>query len=122
MNNTANKVKKNNMWWKMVEENKWARQISSKNYLFVIINPLGDDKYKLTYMDANIDHYDEEEQLMVRSKYNIARHRYRLLDLRLMEDFEHYEWQETLNSKDELINVLSNETSFELSMLKNLKE
>lgn len=114
------KVKKE-FFWNIVERNKWSCKINNENYLFVIVNPLGDGKYKLTYMDANINDYDKQEKSLVRSKYNLAYHQSRLLALRLMEHFGHCEWEETLNSKDELINKLSNETSFDVSMLKRLR-
>lgn len=107
--------------WRKVETNKWASKITNENYLFVIVNPLGDDKYKLIYMDANINDYNKQEKSLVRYKYSLTRYQNRLLALRLMEHFGHCEWKETLNSKDELINKLFNETSFDLSMLENLE-
>ncbi|MFP3728795.1 hypothetical protein U8V72_26775 [Priestia filamentosa] len=103
--------------WNLVEQNKWGLKISENNYMFVIIHSLENEKYELTYIDANIEGYNRQERNMVCEKYSIGNDEKGLLALKLMEYFEHYEWKETLNSQDELINKILNEIPFPIALL-----
>ena len=108
--------------WKMVEQNKWASKVTEKNYLFVIINPLTDGKYQVTYMDADLNDYDRNEKEFIRLKYNVAPHANRELALRIMEHYGYFEWVETVENRSDLEALILNQTSCNLSILKNLKE
>ncbi|WP_156422705.1 hypothetical protein [Bacillus sp. FJAT-29937] len=108
--------------WSQIEPNKWGSKVKGTNYLFIIIEPLQDGIYTLTYMDADLKDYTKEEKETVLNEYKLSPYSERKLALKLMEHYGHYEWKETLNSKQELLNHLEGWTSFELSLLRNLKE
>ncbi|PFJ33133.1 hypothetical protein [Bacillus thuringiensis] len=108
--------------WEMVEQNKWSAKISDTNYMFVIITPLPEGKYELKYIDAELSEYTKNEKNIVQLKYNISSDSNQELALKLMEHYDHYEWDGTLDDKEKLTELLEDGTSFDIKLLADLQE
>lgn len=104
--------------WEQVDTNKWGLQVTDTNYMFIHITHKDIGKYGLTYMDAELQDYDESEKSIVQRKYNPQTPRD--LALKVVEHYGHKEWEDEVSNKEALIQLLEDATSFDPKNLKDL--
>ncbi|CAM3716117.1 hypothetical protein CYOC110262_18625 [Cytobacillus oceanisediminis] len=109
--------------WKLVEENKWVGKVGPSNFVIVAIKPLENGKYELKYTDAPLNEVKGYEIVDIANKYGVSLDNKELITLRVFDDYYHeYEWISICDNRDVLIQELVGGTSFDINLLKDLKE
>ncbi|UOE58161.1 hypothetical protein [Cytobacillus oceanisediminis] len=109
--------------WKLVEANKWVGKVGPSDFVIVIINPLENGKYELKYIDAPFDNVKDYEIENIVTKYGLSPEDQEQIALKLFDTYYgEYEWILVCDSRDELVQELLGGTSFDITLLKDLKE
>jgi hypothetical protein len=105
--------------WKEIEPNKWVMKISNTNFMLMMISLIGTG-YQVKYIDCEFSDYTSEEIDYVKILYHLDNRSKRLLALKISEYYNHYEWNETVNDRISLLELLRDQTSFDISLIKKL--
>jgi hypothetical protein len=112
------KMNNNSKMERIYDPMTWMIKLDQKNFLFLHIKKMGDDDgYEVTYMDASENfmknEYSKSQVEYVRKLYNIDRRKEpALFALRMMLEYENYEWSDRVDNLRELWDQIVGYTSF----------